>query len=180
MNDTMMVDQSLTLDKETAMFVVAVMILILCVFFVGSEMLMALAAAMALIYIVPTNQLRRMMGYLLVVDVLFSFWLVGVAAATLGGFTIAVLAGLTYSVVSREILAAWGAERVAINGKTQFGQVVAELASQAVAWSKALWNGVKTGKVVAPEPLVVEWVESQAAGGFEATRTGRVWSYLFG
>lgn len=65
----MVVDQSLALDKETAMFVVAVLILVLCVLFVGSEMLMALAAAMALIYIVPTNQLRRMMGYLLVVDV---------------------------------------------------------------------------------------------------------------
>jgi hypothetical protein len=168
------------LDRETAMFVVAVMILVLCVLFLGSEALMALAAAMALIYIVPTNQLRRMLGYITIVDITFSFWLVGVAAATLGGFTIAVLAGLTYSVVSREILAAWGSERIAINGKTEYGQVFAELATQAVAWGKALWNGIKTGKVVAPEALVVGWAEDKKPGGFEATRTGRVWTYLFG
>jgi hypothetical protein len=173
-------DQSLALDREVAMFIVAVMILILCLFFVGTEMLMAVAAALALIYIVPTDQLRRMLGYLLVVDVLFSFWLVGVAAATLGGFTIAVLAGLTYSVVSRELLAAWGAERIAINGKTQFGQVVAELASQAVAWGKALWTGIKSGKVEAPPSLNFEWVEVKSPGGFAATRTGRIWTYLFG
>lgn len=168
------------MDRETAMFIVAMMVILICVLFMGKEALMAVAATMALLYIVPATQLRRMLGYILLVDLTFSVWLLHIGAATLGGFTIAVMAGLFYSVVSREILAAWGAERIAINGKTQFGQVVAELASQAVAWGKALWNGVKTGKVVAPEPLVVEWVESKAPGGFEATRTGRVWAYLFG
>lgn len=168
------------MSQDTAIYMAAVLALMLATLagFAG-EILMAAIAALSMVYIVPAKHLRKMLGYQIVTDILFSWWLVGVASATLGGFTIAVCAGLIYSIGTREIMAAWGSERIAINGKTSYRDQFALLAGQGFKWVKALVKGVN-GAVIAPEPLEIKWAEHEAGGGFTATRTAHaikeIWS----
>jgi len=171
------------MSQDTAIYIAAVLALMLAVLagFAG-EILMAAIAALSMVYIVPAKHLRKMLGYQLFTDVLFTWWLVGVASATLGGFTIAVCAGLIYSIGTREIMAAWGSERISISGSTSYREQFALLAGQSFKWIKALARGVTSGTVVAPAPLEIKWAEHEVAGGFAATRTAHaikeIWSFV--
>lgn len=165
------------ISHETAMFIVAIFLLILYAI-TGADIVMGAMAMVGYLYIVPVEAARRVWGYVIFADLLFGYWLVGVAAATYAGLVVAGTASLLYTVGSRELRAMWGAERIAINGEAHFGKQIAVLASAGIAWVKALWNGATTGHVVAPEALKVTWQEVRPAGGFQATQTYRAWSWL--
>ena len=160
------------MDHDTAMFIAVVVVLMLYIL-TGAEIILAAITALGLLYIVPVVQLRRMLGYVLLVDISFSYWLIGVAAATFGGFTIATMAGLLYSVASRECLLWLGSERLALGGEVLFGKQLAVLSTQLIAWARALWAGASSGHVEAPVGLTWAWAQVQAPGGFKATRTYR-------
>lgn len=160
-------------DRKTGMFIAAIIVVGLFVW-TGSSVFVAIAAALGLLYIIPTEYIERLFGYLLVSDILFSTWLIGVASTTLGGFEIAVIAGLVYTIVSRELLAAWGSQRLAINGETKFGAQFAVLYRQSAKWVKAMLKGEQAEQ---PEPLVYEWMVHTEAGGFRATSLYRVFQF---
>lgn len=166
-------------DRDIALFITACFALALYAL-TEATILLAVIMALGLLCIIPAILLRRMMGYIIITDVAFSMWLVGVASTTFAGLTVAAMAGLIYSLGSREILAAGGSEELAINRKTAFGEQLAELAEQGVAWGKALVAGLKSGKVVAPTAMQFEWVEKEEAGGFKATLTYATGKKLFG
>jgi hypothetical protein len=143
------------LDKESAVFIAVLFVLVLYAI-TGSQLVLAAISALGLIYVVPPDQFRRMFGYLIFLDISFGYWLIGVASATLGGFTVATITGLMYTV----------------------SKGLAALAGQAIAWGKAVLRGVKDGHVEAPTPLEWRWVEVQAAGGFAATQTCKAFAKL--
>lgn len=167
------------MDPETAMFVASIIVVILAILTgYAGEMMMAAVATMGLLYIVGGEHFRKMLGYLLVLDLAFGYYLLGLASATQGGFIIAACSGLLYTVVGREVLLVWGSQRLAINGKTKLGEQFAEVAQQTIAWGKAIWNGLKTGKVEAPEPMQYQWMDHDRPQGFKATRTYGVYKYV--
>lgn len=158
------------MSKETAVFVSIVFVLFMYLL-TGSSFLLAVISALALLYMVPMEYLPRFFGYLTLTDIVFALWFVGVAASTFAGLQLAVITGLVYTVLSRELKAAWGSEKLFINGESKLSKQFAELAGYSMRWIKALAKGVKTGTVVAPDPLSFAWVPQSIGGGFKATRT---------
>jgi hypothetical protein len=161
------------LSKDTAMFLLAVMSIILMVLMgMGDSVILALVATLAMVYIVDTAHLRRVFGYLAATDILFSVWLASLASATLGGLTMAIAAGLMYTVISRELRSAWGAERLSVNNDTGFGKIAAHCTTWLVQYARNSFTALMKGtKVDAPEALEISWHEVIPAGGFLATRT---------
>jgi hypothetical protein len=160
------------MDRETAVFLAVALVLLAYVVF-GGEFLLAVIAALGLLYILPLEHLPKLLGYLVVSDVLFGLWLMGIAAATLGGFTTAVLCALIYAVLGRELRCFFGTQRLAVDGEVKLSKQVASAFTWLTAWCKALIVGFRNGKVEAPAPLVVSWTMDQAAGGWPATRSYR-------
>ena len=177
-NESDSTSESEELERREEALLVAALLIIALYALTSSFVFAAIAAALGLLYVIPVKHIRKMLGYLTFVDVAFTIWLVGVAAATQGGFIIAVMAGLAYSVVSRELLASWGYQRLSINGDTSIRALVAGGLTQSVRWIKAVWRSLwSDGPVVAPEPLDIKWI-SVDGGGFEATRIGRLWARI--
>ena len=159
------------MSRETAVFV-SIAFVLLMYLLTGSAFLLAVISALALLYMVPMQYLPRFFGYLTFTDIVFALWFVGVAASTFAGLQLAVITGLVYTVLSRELKAAWGSEVLVINGETKLSKQFAALAGYGIAWGKALIAGIK-GPVVAPEPLTFTWTVKDAPGGFAATRTAQ-------
>ena len=166
------------MDRETSVFVAVLFVLLLYVI-TGSELVLALISSLAVLYILPLDHLPKLLGYLVISDVLFSVWFASVASATLGGLQLAALTGLVYAVVSRELRQLWGTERIAINGKTSFHDIFAELSTYTISWFSAIFAGVKSGKVQAPTSLNIGWVVETPPGGWAATRTHKAIQALF-
>ena len=171
------------LDRDTALFLVCVMaIIVMCLMGMAEAVVLATVAVLGLIYVAPATALRKMMGYQLILDLAYSYWLIATASTTLGGLTMAVAAGLLYTVVSRELRNAWGAARIAINGDSRFGAMIAHCATWTVQLGKNVISYAfgRSTSVMPAEPLNVTWVDVQPAGGFRATRTYRALSWLVG
>lgn len=160
------------MSKDTAMFMIAVAaIMLMCLMGMADSVILALVATLAMVYIVDTEYIRRGLGYLSVTDIVFSVWLATIAAGTLGGLTMAIAAGLMYTVISRELKSAWGAERFSVNGDTGFGKIIVHVTNWATAYLRSSFMSlVKGSKVDAPESLTIEWQETVPAGGWRATR----------
>lgn len=160
------------------MYLAVVIVLVLYVL-IGGEFLLAIIATLGVLYILPVKHLPKLLGYLVISDVMFATWLMGIAAASLGGFQIAILTALIYALVSRELRCALGTKRIAINDELALSSQVALISSYLFAWIKALLHGIKTGKVEAPVGLTVSWIVDQEPGGFQATRTYRAFNGLW-
>lgn len=157
------------MDKNTAVFVAVVLVLVLY-FLTESTFLLAVIAALGLLYILPLEQLPKLLGYIVISDVMFSVWLMHMAAGTFGGFQVVVLTALVYAVLSRELRLAWGTELLAINGQTHFFKQVRVLGAYGIAWFQALGASIGNNDFVSPEPPTFEWVQGQVPGGWKATR----------
>jgi hypothetical protein len=176
--ETLVLEQEVEeLDKDSAIFLAVLFVLALYAI-TGSQVVLAAITTLGLIYIVPVDKFRKMFGYRLFLDVAFGWWLISVASITLGGFTVATITGLMYTVLSFELMAMMGAERLSINGEVGFSKGLAALLGQGIAWSKAFLAGLKTGHVEAPTPLQWAWVEIEPAGGFKATQTYKAFAKL--
>lgn len=166
------------MSRETAVFL-AIAIVLVAYLITGSAFLLAVISALSLLYIVPLQYLPRFLGYLTFTDIAFALWFVGVAASTFAGLQLAVVTGLVYSVLSRELKAAWGSEVLVVNGERKLSKQFAVFAGYGIDWGKALFAGIK-GPVVAPDPLVFTWEVQTEGGGFAATRTAGALRSLFG
>jgi hypothetical protein len=155
-----------TLDRDTATFMVGVFTVILaCLMGLGTAVVLAMIAVLNLLLLVPSQAVRKLMGYGLVIDVLFGLAIASMAVGTLGGFQTAMVAGLLYTLIRTELSMAWGSMRLSVNGETGF-----------VAIAKQVWQRL-TGKVA---KLTVAWSEHTPAGGFAATNTGKASAWLLG
>ena len=160
------------LSRDTAMFLVAVFCLMLMVLMgMGQAVVLALTATLAMVYIVDTRHIRRMLGYQMATDLAFTYWLTTIASLTLGGLTMAIAAGLMYTVLSRELRAAWGSERLALNGDVAPGRILAHCTTWLSQYLRSSTRSLFYGSSVdAPEPLRVEWIEIDPAYGYAGTR----------
>lgn len=158
------------MNRETAVFVAILFVLVMYLV-TGSSFLLAVISALSLMYVLPMEHMPKLFGYLTLIDILVGIWFIGVAAGTFAGLQMAVITGLIYTVLSRELEAAWGSEVLAINGEIKLSKQFAVLAGYGINWGKALIAGIKSGNVEAPEPLAFTWTVKDAPGGFSATRT---------
>lgn len=157
------------MNRETAIFLTTMFVLVAYAL-TGASIFLAAAAMLGGLYVIPQKYMRKLFGYLFVADLSFSVWLAGLAAASLGGLQLAVLAGLLYTVITRELRSAWGSEKISINGETEYGKQAACILTQGVSWMKAIWAGIRSGAIIAPKPMHIAWVEEDKGGGFKATR----------
>ncbi len=126
-------------------------------------MLLVWAIIIAFLLLVPSmTWLRRIMGYMLLTDISVSAYIISVYATTgaVSGLTIAIFAALGVSLSLRGLRAIFGYEKLSINGNESLRLVAADLLTQGVSWGRAIvaasWRG---GRVDAPEPLQVTWVQ---------------------
>lgn len=156
------------LDRDTAVFLVGVFtIIVACIMGLGTAVVLGSIAVLNLIMIASAETVRKLMGYGVLVDTLFGIAIASIAVGTLGGMTTALVAGLLYTLVRIELTKAWGSMRLSVNGATGFGAI----AMEAWGWLKAKLSG-------GTAQFDVQWTEHQAPGGFEATNTGKVVSWL--
>jgi hypothetical protein len=147
----------------------------------ATQVVMGLVAMMAALVIIPTEAVTKMFGYLGITDLAFSAWLVATAAGTLGGFQIALIASLLYSLTTRELRRAWGSKKLSINGDTGLGAQLVHVSSWTTAYLRSVFMSLmKGGRVTRPDKLRFKWVEHTRAGGFAATRTAKALSWGLG
>jgi hypothetical protein len=152
------------MNQETAVFTVGVFTIIAASMMgLATAVITAIISVLALFLMVPAHHIRRVFGYGFTVDISFGVLVSMMAVGTLGGFQAAVVAGLISTLARLEMTHIWGAEQLAINGKTGLG-IFKELGR---------W-------VVRRTSLRFEWVETAAAGGFAASNIGKLTSFLAG
>jgi hypothetical protein len=82
------------------------------------------------------QHIRKLFGYIIVVDAVFGMYLMHLAAGTFGGFSVAVVAGLFYAFISREVRAWFGYQRLSVDGETTVGNQLARFLTYWSAWLK--------------------------------------------
>jgi hypothetical protein len=150
----------------------------------GNLFFTAMCAAAALMYVAPVKHVRKLFGYIVVVGALFGIYLLNVASGTFGGFSVAVVGGLTYAFISREARAWFGYQRLCVDGETTVGQQLARFFTYGAARLKCVWRGLVSGKEIVPPPAPeIRWVDVQG-GSFTSIRTSRtikyVWDWVVG
>jgi hypothetical protein len=169
-------------EQAEALTWLLVMVALVGFILTGNLFFTALSAAAGLMYVAPMRHIRKLFGYIIVVDAVFGMYLMHLAAGTFGGFSVAVVAGLVYAFISREVRAWFGYQRLSVDGETTVGKQLARFLTYGAAWLKAIWQGVLSGKaIVAPAAPAIEWVEVEG-GSFRNTRTYRTlrfgWEWL--
>lgn len=158
------------MDKDTAIFVAVVLVLVLY-FLTESTFLLAVIAALGVLYVLPSEQLPKLLGYIAITDIVFSVWLMHMAVGTFGGFQVAILTALVYAVLSRELRALWGTKVLSINGQVKLTGQLRELSAYGFAWLSSIGDSLAAGHIIAPPALDVTWVVGMEPGGWKATRT---------
>lgn len=165
------------MDNETIAYCAVIIVLMIYVV-TGSQFILSLVAVSAVLYVLPLNELPKLLGYLIATDILFSIFLIHTAASTLGGLQIALLAGLIYAMMSREFREALGTKLIAINGNTGLLNMVKAFSIQGLAWIKYFGETITSDTATAPTPMTYEWVIGRKPGGFRATRTFKTLNYF--
>lgn len=150
------------MNRNMALTIAAILVVVIYAL-TESPIILSIITVFAMVLMVPTSWFRKLGGYVVAVDVLASAYIFSmfVGTGTLGALPLAAFSAFFISITLRLIRMKVGAERLAVNGNTEFRLVFAELATHTIAWSKALMKGATTGKVDAPKPLNLEWVETQ-------------------
>lgn len=124
------------------------------------------AIILAFLLLIPSwGWVRKMLGYLQLADVAAAGYTLHLTAATgtVGGLILGIWAALGISLTLRALKMLIGYEKLAVNGEESIRLVAAELLTQGVRWVRALVAALfKGGRVVAPDPLNVEWVVHQS------------------
>jgi hypothetical protein len=171
-------------EQAEALTWLLVMVSLVGFILTGNLFFTALSAAAGLMYVAPMQHIRKLFGYIIMIDAVFGMYLMHLAAGTFGGFSVAVVAGLVYAFISREVSAWFGYQRLSVDGETTVGNQLARFLTYWSAWLKAVWQGVLSGKaIVAPPAPVIQWVDVEG-GSFRNTRTYRTlrygWDWLVG
>ena len=118
-------------------------------------MLLVGAIVVAFLILVPNMQwLRRMLGYLIISDILASTYVISTYAATgtLGGLTIAIFAVVGISLSLRSLKFFIGCERLAIGGNPSVPYILRRMRGQLKAHLKHI-----AFKYASPAPLNLTW-----------------------
>jgi hypothetical protein len=73
------------------------------------------------------QHIRKLFGYIIVIDAVLGMYLMHLAAGTFGGFSVAVVASLVYAFISREVRAWFGYQRLSVDGDTTVGNQLARV-----------------------------------------------------
>lgn len=126
-----------------------------------SLLFMAAASVAALLIVVPTDWLRKVLGYIVVGDVLGSWYLVATYASTgtVSGLQVAVFGALFLTITLRVMRRVMGYRRYEIDGDSRLSVLAAASLTQAVAWTRAVFFAAfRGGKINPPTPLGGRWV----------------------
>jgi hypothetical protein len=122
---------------------------------------MAAASVAALIIVVPTEWLRKVLGYVVIGDILGSWYLVATYASTgtVSGLQVAVFGALILTITLRAMRRVVGYSRYEIDGDSRLAALAAASLTQAIAWARAVFFAAfRGGKINPPTPLGGQWV----------------------
>jgi len=146
------------MNQETAVFTIGVFTIIAASLVgLATAIITAIISVLAMFLMVPARHIRRIFGYGFTIDISFGVLVSMMAVGTLGGFQAAVVAGLISTLARLELTHIYGAERLAVNGKTGIG----------IFKEVGRWAMRRTS-------LKFEWVETTQAGGFAASNIGKL------